>query len=75
MNTRSQTQKRRAAEELTSASFETPVIENDQVENLIADPCRTPRIQPEILDEINSTLRRAIMSDFANYYTKIKKKC
>ena len=61
MTTRSQ--KRKAVAELISQDFETPVNENIPSEDLIAGPSKTLRIEPENLDEIKTSLRKAILSD------------
>ena len=45
MTTRSQKQK--AVAELISGEFETPTVENNQSEILIAGPSKSPRVQPE----------------------------
>ena len=50
MTTRSQ--KRKAVAELVSGESETSVTENNQPENLIAEPSKSPRIQHENLEEI-----------------------
>ena len=69
MTTRSQ--RRKAVAELVSGDFETSVVENNPRENLVASSSKSPRIQPENLDEIKTSLRKEIMSDLA----KIKRKC
>ena len=61
MTTRSQ--KRKAVAELVSGDFETSVAENFPSENLIASSSKVPRIEPEGLAEIKTSLRKAIMSD------------
>ena len=48
MITRSQ--KRKAVAELASGDFETPVVENNSNENLIAGPSKNPRIETENLE-------------------------
>ena len=50
MTTRSQ--KRKALAELDSGKLETSVTENIQPGNLIAGPRKSPRVQPESLEEI-----------------------
>ena len=62
MTTRSQ--KRKTAAELASGEFEVSTSENNLVENLVAGPSKSPRIQPEKIDEIKTSLRKEIMSDF-----------
>ena len=61
MTTRSQ--KRKAVAELASGEFEASTSENNLVENLVAGPSKSPKIQPERLDEIKMSLRREIISD------------
>ena len=66
-------QKRKAAGDLTSASFEAPVTENNQAENLIPGPSKNPRIQSKNLDEIESSLRKEIMSDLTKILAENQK--
>ena len=61
MTTRSQ--KRKAVAELVSGDFETSVTENSPSENLVASSSKIPRIDPESLTEIKTSLRKEIMSD------------
>ena len=61
MTTRSQ--KRIIVVELASGDFETPVVENNSNENLIAGPSKNPRIETENLEEIKTSLRKEIMAD------------
>ena len=61
MTTRSQ--KRKAVAELASGDFEASIAENNTTENLIAGPSKNPRIEPENLEEIKTSLRREIMTD------------
>ena len=61
MTTRSQ--KRKAVAELASGDFETPVVENNSNENLIAGPSKNPRKETENLEEIKTSLRNEIMTD------------
>ena len=63
MTTRSQ--RRKAAEELVSRDADTPITGDKSEENLIAGPSKSPRVQPENLDEIKTSLRKAIMSDLS----------
>ena len=65
MTTRSQ--KRKVVAELVSGDFETSVTENSLSENLVASSSKVPRIDPESLTEIKTSLRKEIMS----YLTKI----
>ena len=60
MTTRSQ---KKAVAELVSRKFETPTVENNQSENLIAGPSQSPRVQLENLEEVKSSLTKEIMSD------------
>ena len=53
---RTRSQKRKA--ELVSGEFETSTAENDQPENLIAGPSKSPRVQPENLEETKASLRK-----------------
>ena len=71
MTTRSQ--KRKAVAELASGDFETPVVENNSNENLIAGPSKNPRIEPENLEEIKISLRRKIMTDLIKIHTENQK--
>ena len=64
MATRSQNWK--AVAELISGEFETPVTEDSQLENLISGPSKSPRVQPENVEEIKTSLKKEIMSDLAN---------
>ena len=45
-------QKRKAIEQLISGEFETSVVEDNNSENLIAGPSKSPKLSPENLDEI-----------------------
>ena len=58
-------QKGKAVEQLVSAELETPIVENNRSENLVAGPSKHPRVHPENLDEIKSSLRKEIMSDLS----------
>ena len=60
MTTRSQ--KRKAVAELVSGDFETSVAENSPSENLIASSSKIPRVEPESLTEIKTSLRKEMMS-------------
>ena len=71
MTTRSQ--KRKALAELASGDFETPVVENNSKENLIAGPNKNPRIEPENLEEIKTSLRREIMTDLTKILAENQK--
>ena len=61
MTTRSQ--KRKAVAELVSGDFETPVVEDNLAENLVAGHSKNPRVETESLEEIKTSLRREIMSN------------
>ena len=61
MTTRSQ--KRKAVAELVSGDFEASVAENTSSENLMAGSSKVPRVEPENLEEIKTSLRKKIMSD------------
>ena len=63
MTTRSH--KRKEVAEPVSGEFETSVTEDNQPENLIVGPSKSPRLQPENLEEIKTCLRNEIMSDLA----------
>ena len=41
--------------------------ENNAVENLVAGPRKFPRMQPEKLNEIKTSLRKEIMSDLTKF--------
>ena len=73
MTTRSQ--KRKAVAELVSGDFETSVTENFPPETLVASSGKIPRVEPESLTEIKTSLRKEIMSDLAKILGKIKRKC
>ena len=73
MTTRSQ--KRKAVAQLISGDFETSVAENSPSENLPASSSKAPRVEPESLIEIKTSLRKEIMSDYQKYFQKIKRKC
>ena len=71
MTTRSQ--KRKAVAELVSGDFEASVAENIPPENRIASSIKSPRIQPENLNEIKTSLRKEIMSDLAKMLAENQK--
>ena len=56
MTTRSQ--KRKAVAELVSGDFETSVTENFPPESLVASSSKIPRIDPESLTEIKTSLKK-----------------
>ena len=71
MTTRSQ--KRKAVAELASGDFETPVVENNCNENLIAGPSKNPRIETENLEEIKTSFRKKIMTDLTKILAENEK--
>ena len=71
MTTRSQ--KRKAVAELVSGELETSVAENSQSKNLTAGPTKTLRVEPEILNEIKTSLRTEIMSVLTKYLAENQK--
>ena len=54
MTTRSQ--KRKAVEELVSAEIETPLAGNSQNANPVAGSSKSPKVQTENLEKMNSAL-------------------
>ena len=71
MTTRSQ--KRKAVAELVSGDFETSVNENSPFESLVASSSKVPRIKPEGLAEIKTSLRKEIMSDLTKILAENQK--
>ena len=71
MTTRSQ--KRKAVAELVSGDFETSVTENFPPETLVASSSKIPRIEPEGLAEIKTSLRKEIMSDLTKILAEKQK--
>ena len=71
MTTRSQ--KRKAVAELVSGDFEASIAENTPFENLIALPSKVPRVEPENLEEIKTSLRKEIMSDLTKILAENQK--
>ena len=71
MTTRSQ--KRKAVAELVSGDFETSVTENFPPETLVASSSKIPRIEPENLAEIKTSLRKEIMSDLTKILAENQK--
>ena len=63
----------KAVAELVSGEFEASVAENSQSGNLIVGPSKTLRVEPENLDEINTSLRKEIMSDLTKILAKNQK--
>ena len=72
MTTRSQ--KRKAIAELVSGEFEVSVPENSTSENLVASSSKVPRVEPEGVDEIKTSLRKEIMSDSTKILAENPKK-
>ena len=54
-------QKRKAVAELVSGDFEASITVNNPPENLVASSSKSPRIQPENLDEIKTSLNKEIV--------------
>ena len=71
MTTRSQ--KRKAVAELVSGDFETSVTENFPSGTLVASSSKVPRIEPEDLAEIKTSLRKEIMSDLTKILAENQK--
>ena len=71
MTTRSQ--KRKAVAELVSGELETSVAEISQSENLIAGPRKTLRVEPEILNETKTSLRKEILSVLTKFLAENQK--
>ena len=61
MTTKSQ--KRKPVAELVSGDSEASITVNNPPENLVASSSKSPRIQPENLDELKTSLSKEIMSD------------
>ena len=59
MTTRSQ--KRKAVAELVSGDFDTSVAENSHSENLVASSSKSPRMQPESLNELKTSLKLCLI--------------
>ena len=66
-------QKRKAVAELLSGDLETSVAENSRYENLIASSSKIPRLEPESLTEIKTSLRKEIMSDLTKILAENQK--
>ena len=71
MTTRSR--KRKAVAELVSGDFETSIAENNPPENLVASFSKSPRIQPENLYEMKTSLRKEIMTDLTKILAENQK--
>ena len=61
MTTRSQ--KKKAVAELAPGEFEASTPEHNLVETLVAGPSKSPKLQPEKLDEIKTSLGKEIKCD------------
>ena len=68
-------QKRKSVAELVSGEFEASTSENNVVKNLVAGSSKSPRIQPEKLDEIKTSLKKEIMSDLSDILADNQKEC
>ena len=71
MTTRSQ--KRKAVAELAFVDFEASIAEDNTTENLVAGPSKTHRKEPEILEEIKTSLRWEIMTDLTKILAENQK--
>ena len=71
MTTRSQ--KRKAVAELVSGDFETSITEDFPPETLVANSSKIPRIEPENLAEIKTSLGKEIMSDLTKILAENQK--
>ena len=71
MTTRSQ--KGNAVEELVSAEIETPLAGNSQNINPVAGTSKSPKVHPENLEEMNTTLKKEIMSDLTKILAENQK--
>ena len=56
-------QKRKTLAELGSGEFEASSAENNQTENYVAGPCKSPKIKSEKPNENKTALREKILSD------------
>ena len=66
-------QKRKAVAELVSGDFETSITENFPPETLVASSSKIPRIEPESLAEIKTSLRKEIVSDLTKILAENQK--
>ena len=71
MTTRSQ--KRKTVAELVLEELEAFVNENSQLENLVAAPSKSPRNQAKKIDDMKTSLTKAIMSDLTNILVENQK--
>ena len=67
-------QKRNEVAELVSGEIENSVTENNQPKNLIAGPSESPRVHPENLEEIKSSLKKEVMAVLAKILAENQKK-
>ena len=65
-------QKIKAVAELVSGKFDASPAENDQSENYVAGPSKSPKIQPAKLDQIKTSLGKEIMSYLKNQKEMLK---
>ena len=56
-----------------SQELETPLGENNQAESLVTGPSKSPKIQPENLDEIERSLRE-ILADLTKSLSENQKR-
>ena len=71
MTTRNQN--RKAVEEVVSHDLETPIAGNNQTLILVAGLSKSPRIQPQNLDEIKTSLRNEILADLTEILAENQK--
>ena len=67
-------EKSKAVEEIVSAELETSKVENNRTVNLVAGPRKSPRVHPEILDEIKTSPRKEIMSGLSKILAEYQRK-
>ena len=65
--------KEKSSRKTTLKRCGTPITESNQVENLIAGPCKSPRVHFENLDEIKSSLRKEIKPDLTKILAENQK--
>ena len=66
-------QKKKTVTELVSGEFEASLAENSTAENLVAGPSKNPSFELENLEEIETTLRKEIMSDLTKILAENQK--
>ena len=54
-------QKRKTVAELVSGDFEASIAENNPPENLVSGLSKTPRVEPENLEETKTSLRKEVI--------------